>query len=324
MTHLPRGPEEAEKYIRERVRVSRQMVVQAKAHILNQTLIRTDKRLEELLDHVESRKPSIVVINPQVDFLPMLQQVAAWISWTLAGCEAVWELVHANLLLPSGNSMTGELGGIEWTTVVPGSGGSSAGWNFNDLSLLVPFKIARPPSAVFGDEQTLVDPDLFMREISISGIHAEVEEALREAVRCFRHELYTACLAMLGKAAEGAWIELGLALTRTSKAVAQLPTAKLQETLESPTVRIAKKITEVIKLYERQDIFGEVGAQAKVRLQDLRGAVIWADAVRESRNTVHYGVQPSMRNSYEKVGVLLIGAVAHLRLLYLLINASKE
>jgi hypothetical protein len=79
MTHLPRDHEEAAKYIREGVRISRQMVAQAKAHILNQALIRTDKRLEELLDHVEARKPSIVVINPQVDFLPMLQQVAAWI-----------------------------------------------------------------------------------------------------------------------------------------------------------------------------------------------------------------------------------------------------
>jgi hypothetical protein len=80
----------------------------------------------------------------------------------------------------------------------------------------------------------------------------------------------------------------------------------------------------VVKLYERQDIFGGIASRAEIRPQGLRNAVVWADAVRDSRNTVHYGVQPAMRNSYEKVGALLIGAVAHLRILYLVIQAAEE
>ena len=39
-----------------------------------------------------------------------------------------------------------------------------------------------------------------------------VREALGEAVLCFRHELYTASVVMLGKALEEAWIDVGVAL----------------------------------------------------------------------------------------------------------------
>ena len=53
-----------------------------------------------------------------------------------------------------------------------------------------------------------------------------------------------------------------------------------------------------------------------MKIQDLRNAVIWADAVRESRNSVHYGVKPEMPNTYEKLAALLIGSVPHLRLIY--------
>lgn len=324
MQQLPRTPQEAERFIRESVHVSRQMIVQAKAYLLGQEVGRVDRLLEQLLEHFEARKPTMVVVNPQVDFMPSLNQVVAWLSWTLAACEALWELIHANLLLPRGTNTTGELGGVGWTTVIPGSGGESSGWSFNDLGLPVPSQVIKPRSRMDAGDQPLVDHDLFMREIGIQGIHAEVEAALREAVRCFRHELYTACLAMLGKAAEGAWIGLGFALLKSPEAVANLDTGKHRATLESPGIGVAKKIAEVVKLYERQDIFGAIARRAEIRPQDLRNSVVWADAVRDSRNTVHYGVQPAMRNSYEKVGALLIGAVAHLRILYLVIQAAEE
>jgi hypothetical protein len=59
----------------------------------------------------------------------------------------------------------------------------------------------------------------------------------------------------------------------------------------------------------------QIQVDSGVGLQDLRNAVLWADAVRESRNSVHYGVNPCLPNTYEKVAALLIGAVPHLRLL---------
>jgi hypothetical protein len=322
MADEPRTPDQAEGFVQGQVRVTRQMVVQAKLLFLAQSETRTAALLDRLREAVETKKPPTVVINQQVEFLPTLRQLAAWISWTLAGCEAIWELIHANLRLPRGTQDTGDLGGVNWTTVVPGSGGQNSGWNFSNLSLLVPVEIHKPPSARNAPDEPLADADLFLTEIAVPGLHAEVEEALREAVRCFRHELYTASLAMLGKAAEGAWIELGLSLLRRPEAQATLDADKLRANLESPKLGIAKKIGEVVKLYERHDICGALWARAGVRPQDLRNAVIWADTVRDSRNTVHYGVQPAMRNSYDKVAVLLVAAVAHLRVLYLIINAA--
>lgn len=325
MQNNPRSPEEAEKYIHNGINVTRQMVFRAKVDLLRRSETRTKDLLEKLLEQVEARKPIQVIVSPQVDFLPSLQQVTNWISWTLAGCEAIWEIVHANVRIPGGVSSEGELGSVEWTTVTPGSGGRTSSWNFDSLSLPVPSTLIVPPSLTYARErQPLSDPDIFLKEIGIKGIHPGVEEAILEAVKCFRHELYTACLAMLGKAAEGAWIEVGLALLNSPAIDASLDgTTKLRETLESPTIGIAKKITEVVKLYERNEIFGEVAKRSNVRPQDLRNSTVWADVVRDSRNTVHYGVEPAMSNSYEKVGALLIGAVTHLRILYRVIEAAK-
>ena len=56
---------------------------------------------------------------------------------------------------------------------------------------------------------------------------------------------------------------------------------------------------------------------------NLNNVIVWADAVRESRNSVHYGAEPSMPNTYEKIAALLIGCVPHLRLLYRIRSAAK-
>jgi hypothetical protein len=69
----------------------------------------------------------------------------------------------------------------------------------------------RPPSHRGDDDAYLVEPSLYLDVLSIPTMHAELQEALAEAVRCFRAKLYTAGVAMLGKASEGAWLELGAA-----------------------------------------------------------------------------------------------------------------
>ena len=57
--------------------------------------------------------------------------------------------------------------------------------------------------------------------------------------------------------------------------------------------------------------------------QDLNNVIVWADAVRESRNSVHYGAEPSMPNTYEKIAALFISSVSHLRLLYRIRAVAK-
>jgi hypothetical protein len=162
----------------------------------------------------------------------------------------------------------------------------------------------------------LSDPDLFLHEMNIPGIHEEVEASLRDAVRCFRSEIYLGCLALLGKASEGAWVELGLKLAAAMSVGHAGEGEKAKSKLQDPNVGIGRKITETLRLYERSDVFKDVQKTSGITIQDLRTAVIWADGVRESRNSVHYGVRPAMQNTYEKVAALLIGAVPHLRMLY--------
>ena len=96
---------------------------------------------------------------------------------------------------------------------------------------------------------------------------------------------------------------------------------KLKATMEDPFVGIGKKIMEVLKTYERKDVFNDVHKNSGYKPGDLKSCVVWSDAVRESRNSIHYGAKPAMSNSYEKVAALLIGAVPNLKMIYSIIRA---
>jgi hypothetical protein len=87
---------------------------------------------------------------------------------------------------------------------------------------------------------------------------------------------------------------------------------------------IGKKISEVIKAYENRDVFGDIYVKSGYKPSELKSCVVWGDAVRESRNSIHYGAKPSMSNSYEKVSALLIGAVPNLKIIYSIINACNS
>lgn len=77
-----------------------------------------------------------------------------------------------------------------------------------------------------------------------------------------------------------------------------------------------KKVAAVIQLYEHQEIFEPVLRASEVKLPELRAIANWTDAVRDSRNTIHFGVEAAVPNTYEKLGVLLLGAVPNVRTLY--------
>ena len=61
---------------------------------------------------------------------------------------------------------------------------------------------------------------------------------------------------MLLKATEGAWTELGLSLIGSLPPDQQSKHEKLKDEITSPYTSIAKIIKEVVKLYEKQDLFG--------------------------------------------------------------------
>lgn len=306
------------------IQVTPQQVTIAKSFILKNFDFQTSKIIEKFLLAVEAKIPDKIVIHDTAETEAMIKHAAEGISWTLACCEAIWGLISANMIIPSNLDLNHVLKTLPWTTVVPGSGGTSSGWQLDHLSIPIPRTVLLPRSISSNANQFLSDPDLFLHSLDINGIHKEVDESLREAVLCFKHGLFLACLAMLGKASEGAWIELGLDLSKSIPQSAPIKAEKVRDKFEDPFIGIGKKIVEILKLYERTDIFSDLQSKSGVKVQDLRNAVIWSDAVRESRNSVHYGVKPSMPNSYEKVAALLIGAVPHLRLIFRIIEATGK
>lgn len=314
------SPDQAEKYLINQVDVTNQMVTYAKAYCLKNYQPQTELLIESLLVNVDAKKPGKVVIHDSVNTEEQLSKAAKHISWRLAGREAIWGLISNNCFIPGSSDYDNGDVNIDWTTVVPGSGGSSSGWRFDRFVLPVPRKIFLRPSGISEAEQPLSDPDLYMHELAIDGLNDDIVASLREAVLCFKNELFLGCLALLGRAAEGGWIELGQAMAKASSANGD----KLKECVEDQFTGIGKKISEVLKAYERKDIFGDVYKSSGYKASDLKSCVVWGEAVRESRNSIHYGAEPSMSNSYEKVSALLIGTVPNLKVIYSIIKACKE
>jgi hypothetical protein len=311
--------EEIFNLINETISVTRPQIVVAKEFILkniraDETLI-ASAMLQKFLISIEATPPEKVIIHPSIDSTTTVKQVILNISWRLAFSEAIWSLVHNNFLIPLDGTIYSEEPKVSWTTVIPGSGGQSSGWSFLKWIYSFPERLVIARSQLHKYDY-LANPDLYLRRLGIGYMHAGVKEALNDAILCFRAELYTPCLAMLAKAVEGAWSELGLALLNYLSEDQQQKLKKQSDILSSDYSSIAKIIRTVLGIYEKQDLFAEISRKSKVKLEDLRNAVIWADCVRDSRNVVHYGNDPAFPNDFKKVATLLLGAPAHFKLIY--------
>jgi len=308
---------EARKIILDRTLVTPQRVVIAKAIILNacQKTSSTDDLIAAVLKANDVTIPKQVVIHPNVDSMPALLYAGDALSWSLAAKEAIWSLIHAGYLIPMAD-LHGSAPSIGWTTVIPGSGGTSSGWSFDEFTIPVHSRVRRAPSSVGSNDQFLAEPDLYLHTLGIPNMHAEVASAFREAVKCFRHELFTAALTMLGKASEGAWLELGASLLAYVPSSQQTSFSKQRAVLEDPMMGTFRKIEAILTVFDRQDIFGPVSALSGIKPKELRIVTVWSDSVRDSRNTIHFGVSPTTPNTYEKVAALLIGAAPSVRILY--------
>jgi len=314
--------QDVSKQLASRVRVTRQQVVIAKGHIINNFNPNPRLLIQGLLKAVEAPSAEKLTIHLTVETEANINAVVEVFSWTLAGCEAIWGLIGAGLLIPIDSNLTSVLPNVGYSTVVQGSG-TSGGVDISQFCAPVPNSLMLAPSVLYEERQVLSDPDLFLHAMEVQGMHKGVEDSLREAVRCFRYDLFLASLAMLGRASEGAWIELGLKLCAIAPPASPMNIAKVKDEIEDPFVGIGKKIVKVVQLYQRSDIFGDLHVASGVKASDLQNVAVWADAVRDSRNSIHYGATSALTNTYEKVAALLIGAVPHLKLLYRILAAAK-
>jgi hypothetical protein len=248
--------QQAKEKIISQVVVTHQDVIIAKSFILANFTPSTDEMRIQFIKYLGVQKPENVVIHQSVDIEPQLSQVADYLRWQLAFVEAVWGLIGEGFLLPQSNSYSGTEYHQGWTTTdIAGSGGYSAGWRFDEYRVTYPANVFKAPSLQGKAPQPLSNSDLFLKNLDIAGLQADIQESLRQAVDCFRHELYLPCVAMLGMASEGAWIELGrtlLKITAKSNILSKINQDKIAEELESPYSSTLLKMETINKLYERK------------------------------------------------------------------------
>lgn len=304
------SPEEVHQQICRAIRVTRQDVIIAEAYIRENDASDTTSMMKQFSVAMEMPVPEKVIIDaPTID--KTVCELARSLSWRLAYAEAVWCLIHNGIFLVASDRSTCVLPNVGWN-----DRGTSSGWSFSEFQVEIPTKIRIAQSVLSLDHQSLANADLYLHELNMPGLDPDVEVALREGVSCFRHGLNLACLAMLGKASEGAWYELGLALVAVLPQDEAASGLKVIDTLSNRNSSVMKKIDAVINLYGHKEVFKKTIIESGVKPDALRSVVIWADVVRDSRNAVHYGADPAMGNTYEKVAALLMGAVPNLRMLY--------
>jgi len=312
--------EEAKKAIVQNVIVTRQHVILAKLYLLN--LSRTQRHdpqpiVEQFATQQGCSKPNTVFLRPDTGTQPDVQaaivEASEYLISVLSVEEAIWELIHEGIFLHDHNFINIGLR-ISWTTAVQGSG-HSGDWRFDEFEIQVPGTINFAPSYRYETRETLTDPNLFILEAGIKGADIEVIEALQDAVNCFRKQLYRPAVVLLGKAMEGAWVEVGIALIHSVPDSARFDKAKFEESI-TDAISIMKKIDKVLQLYKNKDLVGHVVNECGIRASELENIAIWSKVLQDARNAIHYGVKPTIPNTYEKVAVLLLASADSLSKLY--------
>jgi len=309
--------------LRSSIDVDHQKVTYAKSYFLANYSTETISMLNSLMENVEAVLPHKVVLHESVDTKSMISQAANAISWHLAGCEAIWGLISSGLLIPRDLNLIEQNRNLGWTTVIPGSGGSSGGWNLEDLTLPVPKELYMPKSSSNNRVPIISDPDIYLNHFDVNNIDSVVNESLREAVLCFKNGLYLGSVALLGRASEGSWLHLGRMLVEYALSNGYEKEAKLLDLFIDIHTGISKKVDRVISLYEKREIFSEIYTLSGFHPKELRSSSLWSDTVRESRNSLHYENEPPIANTYEKVGIQLIGAVPAIKMMYGIVDTIK-
>jgi hypothetical protein len=311
------GEKEVKERIEKEVVVTRHEIALAKAFLcrLSGDSIYESQQLITKFTNMEGYQlPPKFLLHPTADIEQQLQKVIGYFKCYLAMVEAMWGLIYQGRFLAFG--VTRGLGqNLEWTTIIPGSGGHSGGWDFPSFNVELPREITVAPSYRYTCSQFLTDPDIFTMEAGLNDADVEVVEALQDAITCYRHDLYRATATMLGKAMEGAWIELGWTLANTLPESSSKK-GKYLSRVRGENVSIASKIDTVKELYSTEAFFDELRKASGIHPNELNGAIIWSNAVREARNAIHFGVRPAPPNTYEKVGILLIAGANSLKMLY--------
>ncbi|MFC2042117.1 hypothetical protein ACFLTV_01255 [Chloroflexota bacterium] len=113
---------------------------------------------------------------------------------------------------------------------------------------MLPRELWKTPSYRAEHSEILTDPDIFLNKASIENFDGEVIEAIGDAILCFKHGLYRPTVTMLGKAMEGAWIELGCSIANAALEGDNKEKERIIQKLQDDFVSVPAKIRQVSDL----------------------------------------------------------------------------
>lgn len=238
--------------------------------------------------------PTEVDIDSQVveDYLNF---IARAYSLRLALYQAIAELIAAGELIPA-DSIEIWQPHITWRT--PRGGG---GINIKKIKCPFPRRIYRPPLSAPPSS----DIDIFLQGIDCSSLHIGIQEAINQALNCFRRGLYLPSIVMLASAVEATWLECGLAIA------AKLANVKLQGILNDPYKSLSLKVTETRKALDNPNgkALLKIAGQSSSKIVD---AELWTTTIRDRRNALHWGKARSFVADHSDTASLLIAAPIHI------------
>lgn len=264
----------------------------------------------------------VVLVSPN-EAQPNPRNIAGWLSWVLAAHEALMMLIGEAVIL---SQTEGHWERLALTYQYRSYSGERATRTFPIGRRTLPGAMTLASWARHdGDGLVVTNGDLFLSHVNAPNMTDGVAEAIREAAANYRDGRLRSCVAMLGSALEGAWMEVGQAM------VSKLPTdhaKSLRQVLENPGAATGQKQALVARAYrDKQDLLGRPFERGEPGLRPptkLEGELVLASQVRAARNTIHWGPDPRVPVTVESVGVLMMAAANQFALLYRVIGVLSD
>ncbi|MEK7215449.1 MAG: hypothetical protein AAB289_07640 [Chloroflexota bacterium] len=319
--------QEAKMAVRNNVRVSPQFVSVAKQYVVGKINgsepTKTNEVFQEFLKAQDATDCGVVVVNPNVDPSETIQRAARHLAYCLSFIEAIHALVGHGILVPLPQGNASWSGHIPYTTRYAGGSGESGAWNWGEMNMTFPQQVVAAPSlwATEGDH-LLLERSIFVQDVVAGLADDAVNEALSDAVQCMRRDLHRPAVVMLGKAAEGAWIQLGETLSMAINGPGSAHDRFVEKSLRGRNATFARMIDSVMGLCENGRA-SEIFKRGGISLPEMEHAAAWSHVLRDARNAVHPAGKPAVPPIYDATYNLMLGARLHLPLMYQLREAAK-
>jgi hypothetical protein len=146
-------PNEAEKLIADRIKVTPEDVARCRTAILDAVpqyaamgKISSNHLIEDILKATGAIVTTRVITHSSAGPMTAIDAVAKYLSWRLAAAEAILSLVHDGTLLPMSAPMVLKTIVVSYSTAPPNSGGQHGQWEFDQVAVCVPGAVRLAPS----------------------------------------------------------------------------------------------------------------------------------------------------------------------------------